>query len=225
MGKPEWRKPCVTGCTCGKHTPRAYVCPEGCVCARHSDSPSRRRCDPGCTCTRHRPRACAPGCTCKRHDSQIGRKYTDEQRIEAAERRRAYNREDAKRRSREPGFAERRLAYQRANPDKMRSYYLKNRFGITLDQWVAMFDAQAGRCYLCTDPLDPAHTHVDHSHAHCPGNRSCGSCVRGLACRWCNQGVGQFRDDPERMRRAATALELAEATITSALARTRIARE
>lgn len=130
-----------------------------------------------------------------------------------------------KQRRQEPGFLDAERAYRKANPDLSRNHFLRHKFGLSVDLWNGILIAQSGRCYLCSDPLDPAHIHVDHSHACCPGNRSCGSCIRGLACRWCNQGIGQFRDDPERMRRAATALELAEATITSALARTRIVRE
>ncbi len=224
MVKPEWRKPCPPDCTCGRHNPRTYTCKEGCRCARHAEF-ERRRCEPGCTCHRHRSQRCEPGCTCSRHDAQANRKLAPAERAVADERRRRLNREGAKRRSQEPGFIERRRAYQSANSHKMREYYLKNKFGITVERWNEMLATQDGCCYLCADPLDPKHTHVDHSHACCPGDRSCGKCVRGLACRWCNQGVGQFRDDPERMRRAALALELAEATIRPALARTRIARE
>jgi hypothetical protein len=31
-----------------------------------------------------------------------------------------------------------------------------------------------------------------------------------LACPACNQGIGQFNDDPDRMRRVAAALEVAK---------------
>jgi hypothetical protein len=102
-----------------------------------------------------------------------------------------------------------------ASSEARRRWLLKSKFGLTVERWQDMFDQQGGRCYLCADELDPAHTHVDHSHACCPDDRSCGRCIRGLACRWCNQGVGQFRDDPERMRRAATALERANAMIAA----------
>lgn len=224
MTKPQWRKPCLDGCTCGKH--RKRTCEPGCMCSRHSAQrgPSRK-CEPGCTCGHHRKQACEPGCTCARHGAQAGRKYTEEQSAEALERKRAKNRDYMfHKRLNNPEWAKANDA-KKASAESRKRWLLKSKYGMTLEQWDARIAAQSGRCYLCSDPLDPAHIHVDHSHACCPGSRSCGSCIRGLACRWCNQGIGQFRDDPERMRRAAIALERAEATITAALARTRIDRE
>ena len=50
---------------------------------------------------------------------------------------------------------------------------------------------------------------VDHDHSCCPGSKTCGKCLRGLACQKCNQGIGQFGDDPDRMRRVADNLEAA----------------
>lgn len=89
-----------------------------------------------------------------------------------------------------------------------RRYFLKHRFGLTLAQWDQMLIAQSGRCYLCGDPL-VSRVDIDHAHTCCPGIKSCGKCIRGLACQQCNQGIGQFQDDPDRMRRAADNLEAA----------------
>lgn len=44
---------------------------------------------------------------------------------------------------------------------------------------------------------------VDHDHNCCPGNFSCGKCIRGLICRHCNWALGAVRD------RADVAMSLA----------------
>ena len=210
MTRADWRKPCLTGCTCGKHAPRKYVCKDGCTCARHME---RKPCPDGCTCGRHRAQNCEPNCRCGRHRAQA----TPEQKAAMRERKNAAGRAYMRERSKDPEYRAARLAYQRANPEAQRGYYLKSKFGISLARWEEIFSEQCGACYMCGDALDRRHIHVDHSHACCPGDRSCGSCVRGLACRWCNQGIGQFRDDPDRMIRAAEALRAANARVTLAV--------
>lgn len=44
---------------------------------------------------------------------------------------------------------------------------------------------------------------VDHDHECCPGQHSCGKCVRGFLCDQCNTGVGMFRDSPAFLHNAA----------------------
>jgi hypothetical protein len=97
------------------------------------------------------------------------------------------------------------------NQKNGRRYHIKSKFGITLDDWDRLLVGQSGRCYLCEKPLGAGRTdiHIDHDHACCPGRKSCGKCIRGLACQKCNQGVGQFGDDPQLMRKVADNLEAA----------------
>jgi hypothetical protein len=116
----------------------------------------------------------------------------------------------ANKRATDPLYTARvREQQQRQNQKHGRRYWLKYKFGITVEQWDQSLSGQDGCCYLCGDPLDKLHIHIDHDHRCCPGNRSCGQCIRGLACRWCNQGLGQFKDDPARLRRVADNLEKA----------------
>lgn len=111
---------------------------------------------------------------------------------------------------------ERRAADPEGTRAKAREQYRKNgrkhnlkwKFGITPDRFAQMIVAQTGRCYLCEDPMTGV-IHIDHNRTCCPADRSCGSCIRGLACQLCNQGIGQFRDDPDRMRKVAANLEAA----------------
>lgn len=135
---------------------------------------------------------------------------TESEREAALERKRARNREYSRRRRADP-------TYVRVQPpEKQRAYSMKHRFGITLEQWGELLVAQGGCCYLCTEPLDVdsrTGVHVDHDHACCRGKRSCGTCIRGLACQKCNQGIGQFGDNPDRMRLVADNLEMANGAI------------
>lgn len=43
-------------------------------------------------------------------------------------------------------------------------------------------------CEACGSPASPPH--VDHDHACCPGNYSCGGCLRGVLCPSCNIALG-----------------------------------
>ena len=108
---------------------------------------------------------------------------------------------------------EARRAHGRATGPAKR---LREKYGLTPDRIAEIAARQNGLCYLCSEPLDlvtPRKTHVDHDHSCCRGQTSCGSCIRGLACQLCNQGIGAFGDDPERMRRVADSLEMANAAL------------
>lgn len=75
-------------------------------------------------------------------------------------------------------------------------------YGLTPSQYGAMYGQQEGRCAVCADVLikGAKGTHVDHCHDT--------GVVRGLVCFVCNTGMGKFRDDPNRLRKAAEYLEV-----------------
>ncbi|WP_121160612.1 endonuclease domain-containing protein [Micromonospora pisi] len=62
--------------------------------------------------------------------------------------------------------------------------------------WQALWDSQDGLCALCFTGLDETRMAVDHDHRCCPGERSCGRCVRALLCRKCNTNVGWLEAQP-----------------------------
>jgi len=93
---------------------------------------------------------------------------------------------------------------QRYVPWKRRDKFLRDKYGITLNDYEAMWIAQGGRCGICGLYESVAATTyknlvVDHDH-------DTGK-VRGLLCDLCNKGLGQFKDDINRVRRALTYLE------------------
>lgn len=86
------------------------------------------------------------------------------------------------------------------------------KYGLTADRYAAMLEAQGGACAICRRIPDPSgrmkRLGVDHDHGCCPGDRSCGKCVRGLLCSGCNGMIGMANDDPEHLRAAIRYLEI-----------------
>lgn len=90
-----------------------------------------------------------------------------------------------------------------ANKEKVRDSMREQRFGLTRAEFDAMLEAQGGACAICKSdtPGPNTHWHVDHDHDCCPSsNKTCGKCVRGLLCRWCNHMLGSGRDNPDILR-------------------------
>lgn len=88
-------------------------------------------------------------------------------------------------------------------PDRYLAIELKRRYNISLEFYREMFEAQGGRCAICrTGTSARGRFHVDHDHDCCPGDVSCGQCVRGLLCFSCNSALGTFKN-VEILREAA----------------------
>lgn len=80
-------------------------------------------------------------------------------------------------------------------------------YGITAAQYDAMLAAQGGGCAICTEQCSTGRRlAVDHDHSCCPGEKTCGKCIRGLLCGACNQGIGKLRDSPRLLIAAASYL-------------------
>lgn len=63
-------------------------------------------------------------------------------------------------------------------------------FGMVPEVYFQILEAQGGVCGICLGPQGYKRFSVDHDHACCPGEVSCGSCVRGLLCNECNMKLG-----------------------------------
>lgn len=60
--------------------------------------------------------------------------------------------------------------------------------------YLKLLEEQKGVCLFCKrapTPLDKSSDlALDHNHLCCPGNTSCGKCIRGLLCGSCNAKLG-----------------------------------
>jgi hypothetical protein len=102
-------------------------------------------------------------------------------------------------------------AWKLANPDKVREHKKRDaekhserksatqrrcvlalRYGITVEQYDALFIAQSGRCGMCGSPPRKYRLGVDHDHA--TGR------VRGLLCNGCNVALGVVERFGDRAR-------------------------
>lgn len=96
---------------------------------------------------------------------------------------------------------------------------MKAKYGIDLDHYEALLSAQNGCCAICPRPLakDQNRLAVDHDHTCCPGEASCGKCIRGLLCPNCNRALGLLQEDVEIIFRAGDYVKLNTAVINAAV--------
>ena len=92
------------------------------------------------------------------------------------------------------------------NRGKGRDYWLRSNYGLTLEEYNILHDAQGGLCVVCYRPETRRGRDnktlplvVDHSHT---SNR-----FRGLLCHACNVSLGLLDENPDRMRALAVYIE------------------
>lgn len=96
-------------------------------------------------------------------------------------------------------------SYVEANREKVSKYQrarnLQKSYGISVDEWDAMFAKQSGRCAVCSVHQSETRRRFDVDHNH--GTEQ----VRSLLCEDCNKLIGLSHEDPLVLRQAAEYLE------------------
>lgn len=67
---------------------------------------------------------------------------------------------------------------------------LREIYGLSLVDYMTLLARQGGCCGICGKTWARTGFVVDHDHACCPTQRTCGKCVRGVLCHRCNVHVG-----------------------------------
>ena len=92
-------------------------------------------------------------------------------------------------------------AHRKENPDFYRGYEYKKKYKINLDIYNKVLEEQGGVCAICKGTWSKVLV-VDHDHDCCPGEKTCGSCLRALLCGNCNAGLGWLKHDIKIMESA-----------------------
>jgi hypothetical protein len=99
-----------------------------------------------------------------------------------------------------PRCATHHRAVQKQRREAAHGRSIYERYGLTKEQYEALYKAQGGVCYICRRATGRRKKlAVDHDHAS--------GFVRGLLCSPCNGMLAHARDNVEMFHRAASYLE------------------
>lgn len=128
-----------------------------------------------------------------------------------------YHRQYREKRKKDPAWrakhARQNAEWRKRNPEKVKAMHrnrlLKKKYGMTADEFDARAEQQNSVCAICGNPQHDRYgvLCVDHDHACCPGQETCGKCVRDLLCNSCNAALGHVNDDIETLRRMIEYIE------------------
>ena len=86
---------------------------------------------------------------------------------------------------------------------------MTRRHGLGRDGVEAILASQNGGCAICHvlyEDVPGRRLAMDHDHAHCPGDKGCPDCVRGMLCNRCNNLLRLSGDDTALLAEAISYL-------------------
>lgn len=86
-----------------------------------------------------------------------------------------------------------------------RAAMLWTKYRLRPEQFAAIMVSQNNACAICEESFSGVPC-VDHDHTCCPGEKTCGKCIRGFLCGSCNTGIARFMDNPVLLSKAASYL-------------------
>ena len=98
-----------------------------------------------------------------------------------------------------------RLKYEKNRYKNNRNKFWANnikKYGITIEDWQAMFEAQLGCCLICGTHQSKLKKRLSIDHNHGTGK------VRGLLCNNCNRALGLFGDSVNNIKGALDYLRM-----------------
>lgn len=89
-----------------------------------------------------------------------------------------------------------RLNYYAANKEKIHAQRRARKYGLSPEAYSALIEEG---CQICGSKEK---LRIDHDHACCKHENTCGKCVRGILCDKHNVGLGHFNDSEAELQAA-----------------------
>lgn len=110
-------------------------------------------------------------------------------------------------------YNERRTKYQATKGyhkavSRRRKYHLGRKYGLPIDQYNSLMELQNGCCAICKNPETKFNKRTNGFMSLCVDHCHITGKVRGLLCHNCNAGIGNLKDDIDRLYKAIDYLKL-----------------
>ena len=104
-------------------------------------------------------------------------------------------------------ISKRNKEYKIKYPKKYKDSQLRNSYGITLEEYNVLLEAQNGKCASCGELEVAVKNHSDQKRDLAVDHCNSTGRIRGLLCARCNTAIGLARDDVDVLRSMIRYLE------------------